>query len=206
MLCMWKPKKCHPRCAVNKTLVPTAYVLNHVLNPARLTLKPHWSVYSWGGHISHEGSPAALVHTWQTQLCTEPASKLKLLCNKQQVEANALTCIKLKEKVLLTLPSRTHILCLQRPLTRGATLSHRLSWELYIHTSLLLIRPPEGTETKSFFPFWHFYYRCNNGEVIVVGHPTSRQHVYATVMFCLWTMEEQYILSNFVLSWVFRVK
>lgn len=49
---------------------------------------------------------------------------------------------------LLTLPSRTPILCLQRPLLRDATLIHRLSWELYIHTSLLLIRPPKKNKKQ----------------------------------------------------------
>lgn len=50
----------------------------------------------------------------------------------------------------LTFPSRTHILCLQRPLFREATLIHKLSWELYIHTSLLLIRPPENNQGQKF--------------------------------------------------------
>lgn len=50
---------------------------------------------------------------------------------------------------LLTFPSSTHILCLQRPLFREATLIHKLSWELYIHTSLLLIRPPENNGAKN---------------------------------------------------------
>lgn len=49
---------------------------------------------------------------------------------------------------LLTLPSKTPILCLQRPLLRDATLIHRLSWELYIHTSLLLIRPPKKNKEQ----------------------------------------------------------
>lgn len=54
---------------------------------------------------------------------------------------------------LLTLPSRTPILCLQRPLLRDATLIHRLSWELYIHTSRLLMRPPRRSRRQSWICF-----------------------------------------------------
>lgn len=54
---------------------------------------------------------------------------------------------------LHTLPSKTPILCLQRPLLRDATLIHRLSWELYIHTSRLLMRPPGRSSRQSQISF-----------------------------------------------------
>lgn len=78
---------------------------------------------------------------------------------------------------LLTLPSRTPILCLQRPLLRDATLIHRLSWELYIHTSRLLMRPPRRSRRQSwicflFVCFWVSFQFTTCG---VSGHKCSFQ-------------------------------
>lgn len=96
---------------------------------------------------------------------------------------------------LLTFPSKTPILCLQRPLLRDATLIQRLSWELYIHTSLLLIRPPkknkeQRTNVTNILRLLSFVFIDSSSKCDVNG-----QHVHVKVTF-----NQPTVLSDFHLS------